>query len=63
MLDMRFGGLMFTECGNLELLEQQEEKRKNTQAWCDKRGCKGWRQIILFRLPVIVFDDTKAIYH
>lgn len=46
---------------------RQEEKRKNTQAWCDKRGCDGWMEadhfiFLIIRLPVIVFDDTEAIY-
>lgn len=65
MLDMSFSGLMFTECGNLELLGRR--KRGRTQAWCDKRGCDGWMEadhfnFLIIRLPVIVFDDTEAIY-
>lgn len=56
---------MFTECGNLELLGRR--KRGRTQAWCDKRGCDGWMEadhfiFLIIRLPVIVFDDTEAIY-
>lgn len=57
---------MFTECGNLELLGRRKRGRR-TQAWCDKRGCDGWMEadhfiFLIIRLPVIVFDDTEAIY-
>lgn len=63
MLDMGFSGLMFTECGNLELLGRRKRGRTQRLGVTKEDAMNGWRQIILIiRLPVIVFDDTEAIY-
>lgn len=57
---------MFTECGNLELLGRRKRGRTHRLGVTKEDAMDGWRLIILFfliiRLPVIVFDDTEAIY-
>lgn len=57
---------MFTECGNIRLLGRRKRGRTHRLGVTKEDAMDGWRPIILFfliiRLPVIVFDDTEAIY-
>lgn len=47
MLDMGFSGLMFTECGNLELLGRRKRGRTQRLGVTKEDAMDGWRQIIL----------------
>lgn len=58
---------MFTECGNLELLGRRKRGRTHRLGVTKEDAMDGWMEadhfiFLIIRLPVIVFDDTEAIY-